>query len=51
MRIILKRLSQLRQEEATEERLKRVGVYDRFDYVLCGDEVINRKPNAEEKFT
>ena len=31
----------------TEERLKRVGVYDRFDYVLCGDEVTNRKPDPE----
>ena len=35
------------RRELTEERLKRVGVYDRFDYVLCGDEVINRKPNPE----
>ena len=35
------------RREFTEERLKRVGVYDRFDYVLCGDEVINRKPDPE----
>ena len=35
------------RRELTEERLKRVGVYDRFDYVLCGDEVTNRKPNPE----
>ena len=35
------------RRELTEERLKRVGVYDRFDYVLCGDEVINRKPDPE----
>lgn len=35
------------RRELTEERLKRVGVYDRFDYVLCGDEVTNRKPDPE----
>ena len=30
------------RRELTEERLKRVGVYDRFDYVLCGDEARSR---------
>lgn len=35
------------RRELTEERLKRVGVYDRFDYVLCGDEVTKRKPDPE----
>ena len=31
----------------TEQRLKKIGVFDRFDYVLCGDEVTKRKPNPE----
>ena len=35
------------RRELTEQRLKKIGVYDRFDYVLCGDEVINRKPDPE----
>ena len=33
--------------EMTEYRLKKMGIYDRFEYVLCGDEVINRKPDPE----
>ncbi len=32
---------------ATEERLRSVGLLDRFSYVLCGDEVIKRKPDPE----
>lgn len=44
---IKKAVATTTRRELTEERLKRVGVYDRFDYVLCGDEVINRKPNPE----
>ena len=35
------------RRELTEQRLKKIGVYDRFDYVLCGDEVTNRKPDPE----
>lgn len=35
------------RRELTEQRLKKIGVYNRFDYVLCGDEVINRKPDPE----
>lgn len=31
----------------TEERLQKIHVYDRFDFVLCGDEVTKRKPNPE----
>ena len=44
---IKKAVATTTRRELTEERLKRVGVYDRFDYVLCGDEVINRKPDPE----
>ena len=35
------------RRELTEQRLKKIGVYDRFDYVLCGDEVTKRKPDPE----
>lgn len=35
------------RRDLTEQRLKKIGVYDRFEYVLCGDEVINRKPDPE----
>lgn len=30
--------------ELTEERLRRMGLYDRFDYICCGDEVERGKP-------
>ena len=35
------------RRDLTEQRLKKIGVYDRFEYVLCGDEVTKRKPNPE----
>lgn len=35
------------RRELTEQRLKKIGVYDCFDYVLCGDEVTKRKPDPE----
>lgn len=35
------------RRELTKQRLKKIGVYDRFDYVLCGDEVTKRKPDPE----
>lgn len=44
---IKKAVATTTRRELTEERLKRVGVYDRFDYVLCGDEVTNHKPDPE----
>lgn len=44
---IKKAVATTTRRELTVERLKRVGVYDRFDYVLCGDEVTNRKPDPE----
>lgn len=44
---IKKAVATTTKRELTEERLKRVGVYDRFDYVLCGDEVTNHKPDPE----
>ena len=33
--------------ELTEHRLKKMGVYDRFEYILCGNEVVKRKPDPE----
>ena len=44
---IKKAVATTTRRELTEERLKRVGVFERFDYVLCGDEVINCKPDPE----
>lgn len=35
------------RRDLTEQRLKKIRVYDRFDNVLCGDEVTNRKPDPE----
>lgn len=35
------------RRDLTEQRLKKIGVYDCFEYVLCGDEVTKRKPNPE----
>ena len=35
------------RRDLTEQRLKKIEVYDRFDYVLCGDEVTKRKPDPE----
>lgn len=35
------------RRDLTEQRLKKIGVYDRFEYVLCGDEVTKRKPDPE----
>ncbi|MDD3172817.1 MAG: HAD family phosphatase [Herbinix sp.] len=31
----------------TKKRLEKLGLYNRFDYILCGDEVVNRKPDPE----
>ena len=31
----------------TEERLKRVGLYDEFSCICCGDEVRNKKPSPD----
>lgn len=35
------------RRDLTEQRLKKIRVYDRFDYVLCGNEVTKRKPDPE----
>lgn len=35
------------KKEDTVERLSRMGIIDYFDYMVCGDEVVNRKPNPE----
>ena len=44
---IKKAVATTTRRELTEERLKKIGVYNRFDYVLCGDEVTKRKPDPE----
>ena len=31
----------------TKKHLEEVGIYHRFDYILCGDEVAKRKPDPE----
>ena len=33
--------------DLTEYRLKKENIYDRFEYILCGDEVVKRKPDPE----
>ena len=33
--------------DLTEHRLKKENIYDRFEYILCGDEVVKRKPDPE----
>ncbi|MPM18031.1 Phosphorylated carbohydrates phosphatase [bioreactor metagenome] len=33
--------------QSTFGRLKKLNLWDRFDFVLCGDEVLKRKPNPE----
>lgn len=35
------------RRDLTEQRLKKIRVYDRFEYVLCGDKVTNRKLDPE----
>lgn len=34
-------------EAATRERLGKLGLWERFDYILCGDQVKKRKPDPE----
>ena len=33
--------------ELTERRLKMIDVFDRFDYILCGDAIQHKKPDPE----
>lgn len=35
------------KRDLTDLRLKKMGVFDRFEYILCGDEVVKRKPDPE----
>lgn len=44
---IKKAVATTTRRDLTEQRLKKIRVYDRFDYVLCGDEVTKRKPDPE----
>ena len=44
---IQKAVATTTKRSLTIERLTRVNLINRFDYVLCGDEVVKRKPNPE----
>ena len=35
------------RRDLTEHRLKKEGIYDCFEFILCGDEVVKRKPHPE----
>ncbi len=35
------------KRDVTLQRLTKLGIIDRFEYILCGDEVTKRKPNPE----
>ena len=45
--VIQKAVATTTKRSLTIERLTRVNLINRFDYVLCGDEVVKRKPNPE----
>lgn len=44
---IQKAVATTTKRSLTKERLEKIKVYHRFDFILCGDEVTNRKPNPE----
>ena len=44
---IQKAVATTTQRSLTVERLTRLCLIERFDYLLCGDEVVERKPNPE----
>lgn len=44
---IRKAVATTTNREATMKRLTKMGIIDRFEYILCGDEVIKRKPSPE----
>ena len=44
---IRKAVATTTSRDATIKRLTKLGLIDRFEYILCGDEVTKRKPNPE----
>ena len=44
---IRKAVATTTNREATMKRLTKMGIIDRFEYILCGDEVSKRKPSPE----
>lgn len=44
---IKKAVATTTDRKTTKKHLDKIGIYDRFDYILCGDEVTNRKPDPE----
>ncbi|MDX8420129.1 HAD family phosphatase [Stecheria sp. CLA-KB-P133] len=44
---ILAAVATTTDRKRTDERLKKLGLYDRFSVILCGDEVIKKKPDPE----
>lgn len=46
-RNIPKAVATTTDRKRTDERLKKLGLFDRFSVILCGDEVTKRKPDPE----
>ncbi len=46
-RQIRKAVATTTNREATIKRLTHMGIIDRFEYIICGDEVAKRKPSPE----
>lgn len=44
---IKKAVATTTDRKTTKMHLEKIGIYNRFDYILCGDEVTNRKPDPE----
>ena len=44
---IRKAVATTTSRDATIKRLTKLGLINRFEYILCGDEVTKRKPNPE----
>ncbi len=44
---IIKAVATTTDRSKTDERLKKLGLYDRFSIIVCGDEVTKRKPDPE----
>ena len=44
---IRKAVATTTKRDLTEQRLSKMGIINRFEYILCGDEVKKRKPDPE----
>ncbi len=44
---IKKAIATTTKRELAKQHLDRLDLFDRFDYIICGDEVKNRKPHPE----